>query len=49
MAIYNARKHKIERNTSYNLEAAFLNSMKSRIFIDFWYFKAMNDLVVKVH
>lgn len=45
MAIYNTRKHKIERDTSYNLEAVFFNSVKSRILIEFRYFKAMNDLV----
>lgn len=45
MAIYNTRKHKIEWTKSYNLEAVFFNSVKSRILIDFWYYNAMNDLV----
>jgi len=34
-----------ERDTSYNLLAVFFNSVKSRIFINFRYFKAMKDLV----
>ena len=45
MAVYGTRKNKIERNMSYNLLAAFFNSVKSRILIDFRYFKAMEDLL----
>lgn len=44
-SIYNTRKHKIEHNLSCNLEAVFFSSVKSRILIDFRYFKATNDLV----
>ncbi len=35
---------KIEQNMGYSLLAVFFNSVKSRILIDFRYFKAMNDL-----
>ncbi len=44
MAIYGTRKRKIEQNMGYGLLAVFFNSVKSRILIDFRYFKAINDL-----
>lgn len=44
-AIYDTRKIRIERNSSVNLQIVFLNLVKSRILIDFRYYKAMGDLM----
>ncbi len=45
MAIYDTRKIKIEQNLSSNLQIVFFNLVKSRILIDFRYYKAMGDLM----
>lgn len=44
MAVYCTRKQKIEGNVNHNLLAVFGNSVKSRILVDFRFFKAMDDL-----
>ncbi len=46
MAIYDTRKIKIEQNLSSNLQSVFFNLVKSRILIDFRYYKAMGDLML---
>lgn len=45
MAIYDTRKKKIEQDTNCVLDIVFFNLIKSRILVDFHYYKAMNDLV----
>lgn len=43
MAIYDTRKIKIEQDLGSNLQTVFFNLMKSRILIDFRYYKAMGE------
>ncbi len=45
MAIYDTRKIKIELNLSSNFQIVFFKLVKSRILIDFRYYKAMGDLM----
>jgi len=44
-AIYDARKIRIERNSSVNLQNVFLNQVKSRILFNFRFYMAMGDLM----
>ncbi|KAI7804071.1 pol-like protein [Triplophysa rosa] len=43
LAIY-VRKKKIEQNVSQNLVVLFSNMVKSRVLVDFYYYKSVNDL-----
>nr|BAC82609.1 pol-like protein [Danio rerio] len=45
MAIYDTRKIQIEQNSSGCLKTFFFNLVKSRILIDFQYYKTMGDLM----
>ncbi len=44
MAIYTTRKEKNEHGDCNDLKAVFTNSVKSRILIDFNYYKVMNEV-----
>ncbi len=45
LAIYTSRKKKIEQNVNQNIVAVFSNLVKSRVLIDFLYYKSIDDFV----
>lgn len=46
MAIYTTRKEKIEQNVSSSLVAIFVKLVKSRILIDYHYYRLMHDFFI---
>lgn len=45
LAIYLSRKKKIEQNLNQNMVALFSNLVKSRVMVDFLYYKSIDDFV----
>ncbi len=46
LAIYTSRKKKIEQNVNQNIVAVFSNLVKSRVMVDFLYYKSVDDFVI---
>ncbi len=45
LAIYIGRKTKVEQNVNQNIVVVFSNLVKSRVMVDFLYYKSIDDFV----